>query len=70
VKFGRGWFSKGATHWFAANDSTVFVSKDGKRTLAAAICGGVCEVTLCWAAQAGRECGKCLTALRKLEAEV
>ena len=71
VNFARGWFSVGATHWFEADDaSSVFVSKDGKRTLAAAICGGICEVTMTWAPRAGNECGKCLVALRKLGADV
>lgn len=66
VHFGRGWHGIGASHWFPADDSTVFPSKDGKRLLAAAICGGICEVTLAWAPQAGRECGKCVAAIQKL----
>jgi hypothetical protein len=65
VHFGRGWHGIGAAHWFAADDSTVFPSRDGKRLLAAAICGGICEVTLAWAPRAGRECGKCLRAITK-----
>lgn len=64
--FGRGWHGIGASHWFTADDSTVFPSKDGKRLLAAAICGGICEVTLASAPRAGQECDKCLAAIRKL----
>jgi len=66
VKFGRGWFSVGATHWFGATDETLFDSRDGKRLLAQAVCGGICMVSMAWAPQAGRECRKCIAALRKL----
>lgn len=66
VHFGRGWHAIGASRWFPADDPTVFPSKNGKRLLAAAICGGICEVTLAWASQAARECGKYLAAIRKL----
>jgi len=66
VHFGRGWHGIGASHWFEANDATVFPPRDGKRLLAAAVCGGICEVTLAWAPQAARECEKCLSALGKL----
>ena len=40
--------------------------RDGKRLLAQAVCGGLCDVTFAYAAHAGRECRKCLAALRKL----
>lgn len=63
--FGRGWFAVGATHWFDGGDATVFPSRDGKRTLAQAFCGGICDVTISWAPLAGRECRKCLDTLRK-----
>jgi len=43
AEFGRGWFSVGAVHYFEATDATVFPSRDGKRVLAAAFCGGICE---------------------------
>ena len=39
VEFGRGWFSVGAVHWFAATDSTVYVARDGRRVLAQAASG-------------------------------
>lgn len=55
-----------AADWFAAYDATVFPSRVGKRLLAVAVCGSICEVTLASAPQAGRECEKCLDALRKL----
>lgn len=65
AKFGRGWFSVGATHWFDATEATVFPARDGRRVLAQAFCGGICEVTMAWAPQAERACVKCLRALRK-----
>lgn len=68
TNFGRGWFSVGATHWFAATDATVFPSRDGKRVLAQAVCGGICDVTLTWAPTAGAECRKCLHAISKARA--
>jgi hypothetical protein len=68
ARFGRGWFSVGAVHWFEATDATVFPSRDGKRLLAAAFCGGICDVTIAWAPQAERECDKCIRALRKVGA--
>jgi hypothetical protein len=46
VHFGRGWHGIGASHWFEADDATVFPSRDGKRLLAAAVCGGICEALL------------------------
>jgi len=63
--FGRGWFSVGATHWFEATDATLFPSRDGRRLLAQAFCGRICEVTMARAPQAERECERCLSALRK-----
>ena len=45
AKFGRGWFSVGATHFFDPADDNVFDSRDGKRLLAQAVCGGLCDVT-------------------------
>jgi hypothetical protein len=66
VTFGRGWFGIGAVHWFDATDDTLFPSKDGKRLLAQAVCGGICEMTTAWAPRAERECVKCLRALRKV----
>jgi hypothetical protein len=65
MAFGRGWFSGGATHWFAGTDATVFPARDGKRLLAQAACGGILDVTLCWAPNVGRECTKCLRAIEK-----
>ena len=70
AKFGQGWFSIGATHWFEATDATVFQSRDGKRVLAAAFCGAICEVTTAWAPRAETECGKCLHALEKARASM
>jgi hypothetical protein len=64
TRFARGWFSVGATHYFVATDATVFPARDGKRTLAQAVCGGICDVTVAYAPSTGRECGKCLHALR------
>lgn len=66
ARFGRGWFGVGAAHFFEATDATIFPSKDGKRVLAAAICGAICEVTMAWAPTAESECRKCLAALQKL----
>ena len=66
VHFGRGWHGIGASHWFSATDDAVFPSKDGRRLLAAAICGAICEVTMAWAPRAESECTKCLAAIRKL----
>ena len=63
--FGEGWFSMGAVHWFPATDDTVFPSRDGKRVLAQAICGSICEVTFTWAPKARRACRKCLRVLEK-----
>jgi hypothetical protein len=68
IDFGRGWFSVGAVHWFPATNDSVFPSRDGKRLLAQAICGGICEVTACYAPRAERPCKKCLLALDKLRA--
>jgi hypothetical protein len=65
TKFGQGWFSVGAVHWFDATDDAVFPARDGSRVLARAVCGGICDVTLNWAPRAGRECEKCLRALKK-----
>ena len=67
VVFGQGWFSIGAVHWFPATDDAVFPSRDGKRVLAQAICGGICDVTICGAPRAGEgwACKKCLRALEK-----
>ncbi len=65
AEFGRGWFSVGAVHYFEGTDATVFPSRDGKRVLAAALCGGICDVTIAWAPQAERECDKCIRALKK-----
>jgi hypothetical protein len=65
AKFGRGWFSVGATHWFEATDATVFPARDGHRVLAQAFCGGVCEVTIAYAPQAEMECARCVRALKK-----
>lgn len=65
VPFARGWLGVGATHWFDATDDVVLPSKDGRRVMAQAVCGAVCEMTLTWAPRAGRECRKCLSALRK-----
>jgi hypothetical protein len=65
VRFEAGWLGVGASHWFDATDDVVFPSKDGRRVLAQAACGGICELTLTWAPQAGRECRKCVRALRK-----
>jgi hypothetical protein len=66
--FGRGWFSVGAVHWFPATDDAVFPSRDGKRLLAQAICGGICDVTFCYAPRAERPCRKCVQTLDKLRA--
>lgn len=63
VEFGRGWFSVGAVHWFAATDSTVYVARDGRRVLAQAACGGICDVTTARAPRPKRECRRCLRAL-------
>lgn len=63
VAFGRGWFSVGAVHWFAATDSTIYVARDGRRVLAQAACGGICDVTTARAPHPNRECCKCLRAL-------
>lgn len=65
VEFGRGWFSVGAVHWFDATDNTLFPSKDGRRMLAQAVCGAICEVTLAWAPSVEKECVKCIRALTK-----
>ncbi len=65
AEFGRGWFGVGAIHWFDATDAALFPSKDGKRLLAQAVCGAICEMTLTWAPRAERECVKCLRALKK-----
>jgi len=65
MTFGQGWFSLGATHWFEASDDTLFPSRDGRRLLAQAACGGICEVTSAWAPRPGSECRKCLRALRR-----
>jgi hypothetical protein len=66
--FRVGWFHVGATHWFPATPDKVFPSRDGTRLLAAAVCGSICEVTLAWAPQVGRECRKCQRALAKMSA--
>ena len=63
--FGRGWFAVGATHWFEATDATVFPSRDVKRLLAQAACGGICEVTMAWAPRDREPCRKCARALAK-----
>jgi hypothetical protein len=63
--FGRGWFAAGATHWFDATDATVFPSRDGRRQLAQAACGGIIEVTTNYAPRAGDECARCVRALTK-----
>jgi len=65
ARFGRGWFRVGATHWFEATDATVFPAREGGRVLAQAFCGGICEVTVAYAPQAGMECARCLRALKK-----
>lgn len=70
VKFGRGWFSVGATHWFGATDETVFLARDGRRILAQTVCGTICDVTLAYAPRVGRECRKCVSVLRKLGFDV
>src|SRR3990170_3283047 len=70
VSFGRGWFSVGASHWFEASDATLFPSRDGQRLLAQAACGGICEVTIARAPHPGRECQKCLRALRKVVSQI
>jgi hypothetical protein len=68
VRFQRGWLTLGATHWFEAADSSVFVSRDGLRTLAQAICGQICDVTLAYAPMMDwRRCSKCLRALGMIE---
>ena len=67
MHFQRGWLTLGATHWFEASDSSVFVARDGQRTLAQAICGQICDVTLTFAPMMGRnECTKCVRALGKV----
>jgi hypothetical protein len=66
ARFGRGWFSVGATHWFEGTDDTLFDSRDGKRHLAQTVCGVICHVTLAYAPRAGRECRKCVSVLGKL----
>lgn len=66
VSFGAGWFHVGATHWFANSDDKVFPSRDGTRLLAAAVCGAICDVTVAWAPQIGRECRKCQMAMAKM----
>lgn len=68
VEFGPGWFSVGAVHWFSATDDVVFTARDGRRVLAQAVCGSICDVTICWAPRAGRRCRKCTAALKKIEA--
>lgn len=65
VIFGRGWVGFGAAHWFDATDNALFPSKDGRRLLAQAVCGSICEVTLAWAPTPGSECSKCIRALTK-----
>ena len=65
MSFGRGWFSGGATHWFAATDATVFPSRDGNRLLAQAACGAILDMTLCRAPKTDMECTKCLRAIEK-----
>ena len=70
VTFAAGWFSMGATHYFTATDATVFPSRDGHRTLAQAVCGGICEVTIAHASRAGDECRKCLSALGHRDARL
>ena len=69
VTFGQGWFSVDATHWFEASNATLFPSRDGRRLLAQAACGGICEVTIAWAPRPGNECRKCLRALRRATSE-
>lgn len=64
VQFQRGWLTLGATHWFEAADGSVFVARDGRRVLAQAICGQICDVTMTWAPMMDwRKCTKCLRAL-------
>lgn len=63
VEFGRGWFSAGVVHWFEATDATVYVARDGRRVLAQAACGEICDVTTARAAQGEHECRNCLRAL-------
>ena len=43
----------------------MFVSRDGNRTLAQAVCGSICDATTTRAPIAGWECGKCVGALGK-----
>jgi hypothetical protein len=69
IQFQRGWLTLSATHWFEATDSSVFVARDGQRTLAQPICGQICDVTFTYApVMDWRRCSKCLRALGLVKA--
>jgi len=68
VAFGRGWISIGITHWFEADDASVFPSRDGRTLLAQSLCGLICHVTIARAPRSGEgdRCKKCLLARNKV----
>lgn len=70
VEFSRGWLTTSSTHLFAGTAATVFRALDRSRLLAQAACGGIIDVTLVRAPVPSRQCGKCLSVIRRVELPV